>query len=72
MVVYAVETILFTSLGEKMSISRFIYVFGFLSLVGGYAVAQDHDMAALTERGKELYFEQVSCWVCHGDDAAVV
>ena len=53
-----------------MSISRFIYVFGFLSLVGGYAVAQDHDMAALTERGKELYFEQVSCWVCHGDDAA--
>lgn len=23
----------------------------------------------LTERGKELYFEQTSCWVCHGDEA---
>lgn len=30
--------------------------------------AQD-DAAALSARGKELYFERVSCWVCHGDQA---
>jgi len=24
---------------------------------------------ALIAKGKELYFEQVSCWVCHGDEA---
>lgn len=31
-------------------------------------LAQD-DIAALQERGKALYFERVSCWVCHGDNA---
>jgi len=37
-------------------------------LLGSTAQAQD-DIAALTERGKALYFERVSCWVCHGDNA---
>jgi mono/diheme cytochrome c family protein len=37
-------------------------------LIASAALAQD-DIAALTERGKELYFERVSCWVCHGDNA---
>jgi len=32
------------------------------------AQAQE-DLAALSERGRVLYFERVSCWVCHGDDA---
>ncbi|NIW25246.1 MAG: hypothetical protein GWN29_12120, partial [Gammaproteobacteria bacterium] len=27
------------------------------------------DPAALSERGRALYFERVSCWVCHGDEA---
>jgi len=39
-----------------------------LSLVASASYAQD-DIAALTERGKALYFERVSCWVCHGDNA---
>lgn len=32
------------------------------------AQAQE-DLTALSERGKTFYFERVSCWVCHGDDA---
>lgn len=28
------------------------------------------DIDDLIEQGQELYFQQVSCWVCHGDDAA--
>jgi mono/diheme cytochrome c family protein len=37
-------------------------------LVGNTALAQE-DPATLAERGKALYFEHVSCWVCHGDNA---
>ena len=37
-------------------------------LMGNIASAQD-DPATLAERGKALYFERVSCWVCHGDNA---
>jgi len=37
-------------------------------LMGNVALAQD-DPATLSERGKALYFERVSCWVCHGDNA---
>jgi DNA-binding beta-propeller fold protein YncE len=37
-------------------------------LFGNAALAQD-DPATLAERGKVLYFERVSCWVCHGDNA---
>lgn len=45
-----------------------------LSLLFGNALFAQGDMyppedlAALDEKGKELYFEQVSCWVCHGDE----
>ena len=39
-----------------------------LSLFAAGAQAQN-DLAGLNERGKELYFERVSCWVCHGDNA---
>ena len=38
----------------------------FLSVAGTHA--QD-DIAVLSERGRALYFERVSCWVCHGDMA---
>jgi mono/diheme cytochrome c family protein len=37
-------------------------------LIGNATLAQD-DPATLAERGKALYFERVSCWVCHGDNA---
>ena len=43
----------------------------FLTLVvlaPGTLLAQA-DPAALAERGRALYFERVSCWVCHGDEA---
>ena len=33
------------------------------------AVEAQDDIAELSARGQELYFERVSCWVCHGDDA---
>ena len=35
----------------------------------GNTVQAQEDLAALSERGRALYFERVSCWVCHGDDA---
>ncbi|MBT5331980.1 MAG: YncE family protein [Porticoccaceae bacterium] len=34
-----------------------------------FAYAQS-EMDELLTQGEELYFQQVSCWVCHGDDAA--
>lgn len=37
-----------------------------LLVFAGAVQAQD-DMAALSAQGKELYFKNVSCWVCHGD-----
>jgi len=37
-------------------------------LMGNAALAQD-DPSIIAERGKALYFERVSCWVCHGDNA---
>ena len=37
-------------------------------LSAGLATAQTNE--ELISRGEALYFEQVSCWVCHGDDAA--
>jgi hypothetical protein len=36
--------------------------------MGNAALAQD-DPSTMVERGKALYFERVSCWVCHGDNA---
>lgn len=29
----------------------------------------DDNLDELSAKGKELYFERVSCWVCHGDNA---
>ena len=43
-----------------------VFCLSFLSVAGTHA--QD-DTAALSEQGKALYFERVSCWVCHGDMA---
>ena len=33
------------------------------------SVAVADELEDLSARGKELYFERVSCWVCHGDNA---
>jgi DNA-binding beta-propeller fold protein YncE len=38
------------------------------SMLSASAVAED-SLDELSTRGKELYFERVSCWVCHGDNA---
>ena len=43
-----------------------VFCLSFLSVAGTHA--QD-DIAALSEQGRALYFERVSCWVCHGDMA---
>lgn len=40
-----------------------------LLLLGVTATYAQEDPAELAERGKALYFERVSCWVCHGDSA---
>lgn len=37
-------------------------------LLSASATAEDN-LDELSARGKELYFERVSCWVCHGDTA---
>tara|TARA_B110000483_G_scaffold77522_2_gene96556 strand:+ start:34256 stop:35998 length:1743 start_codon:yes stop_codon:yes gene_type:complete len=42
-------------------------IFFVLSLSSNITLAQTYD--ELVAQGKELYFEQVSCWVCHGDEA---
>lgn len=56
-----------------MSFLRSVFVFFLFSVFEHTAFAQGNmypqeDLAALEEQGKELYFEQVSCWVCHGDE----
>ena len=38
-------------------------------LLSGNAVLAQDDPATLAAHGKALYFERVSCWVCHGDNA---
>jgi len=38
-------------------------------MLGASAAQAQENLQALSERGKELYFERVSCWVCHGDEA---
>ena len=37
-------------------------------MLAANAAAED-DLDELSVRGKQLYFERVSCWVCHGDNA---
>lgn len=54
--------------GLVMNIARLPLTISLVTLLSVIAEAQD-DIASLNERGRELYFERVSCWVCHGDDA---
>lgn len=52
-----------------MATYRAVYLFLIVSaFVANSSFAQSNP--DLIAQGKELYFEQVSCWVCHGDDAA--
>lgn len=51
-----------------MSGFRFLLSSTLLMGLSFSAIAQE-DMDALEAAGKELYFAQVSCWVCHGDNA---
>ena len=44
------------------------FLFALIFFVAAMANAQT-DNAELIEQGRELYFQQVSCWVCHGDQA---
>lgn len=51
-----------------MDIIKSLYLFTALVLLGADSVfAQSNE--ELVEQGRELYFQQVSCWVCHGDNA---
>ena len=45
---------------------------GLIILFSNTVFAQDGttDLEAMGVKGKELYFERVSCWVCHSDDAS--
>ena len=49
-----------------MRFHRFPIVLSLLAF--GTSLAQDN-VPELVEQGKALYFERVSCWVCHGDNA---
>jgi hypothetical protein len=42
----------------------------FLSGFSAAALQAQDDIAALAEAGEALFFERVSCWVCHGEDAS--
>jgi|SaaInlV_100m_DNA_5_1039725.scaffolds.fasta_scaffold02278_5 mono/diheme cytochrome c family protein len=54
-----------------MNISKNAWVlFCSIFLVCATSLAQAQENSEeLIAQGKELYFEQVSCWVCHGDEA---
>lgn len=41
----------------------------FASLCAVNNLFAQSDIEGLVAQGEELYFQQVSCWVCHGDDA---
>lgn len=45
-----------------------IFMAASIVVCGGSAMAETY-IAELSARGKALYFERVSCWVCHGDVA---
>ena len=51
-----------------MKIFQVVVASSVLAILSSGVQAQE-DFAALSEKGKELYFEQVSCWICHGDNA---
>ena len=46
-----------------------ISVFSSVLLLLATAAPAQESISELSAKGKELYFERVSCWVCHGDDA---
>lgn len=41
----------------------------FASLIFATTLQAQDNIAELSAKGKDLYFERVSCWVCHGDNA---
>ena len=51
------------------SVSRSAQIISTLGLTILATSVQSQSHAELVERGEALYFEQVSCWVCHGDSA---
>ena len=52
-----------------MRLGRFTSVlFPALCALSGSLVAQD-EIADLSARGEGLFFERVSCWICHGENA---
>ena len=52
-----------------MRLGRFTSVlFPALCALSGNLVAQD-EIADLSARGEGLFFERVSCWICHGENA---
>jgi len=40
-----------------------------IALTGSASVEAQNEMADLTARGQDLFFERVSCWICHGENA---
>jgi len=39
------------------------------ALIGSSSLWAQADIAEITARGQELFFERVSCWICHGENA---
>jgi DNA-binding beta-propeller fold protein YncE len=46
-----------------------LFILAVSGLLFGASATADDNFEELSARGKELYFERVSCWVCHGDNA---
>jgi len=58
-----------------MNRKKLSLLLGILTFLVGPVFAQMDstiDLEAMSAKGKELYFERVSCWVCHSDDASGV
>ncbi len=39
------------------------------AMMGSASLSAQDDIAEITARGQELFFERVSCWICHGENA---
>ena len=52
-----------------MAIYRAAFLLFIVSILTTSAAFAQIDADELIAQGKELYFERVSCWVCHGDNA---
>jgi mono/diheme cytochrome c family protein len=48
---------------------KLIKVLPVVLLVSSMGIQAQDELADLSARGKELYFDRISCWICHGDDA---